>query len=135
MSTFIIFNLSRTFLYWKSPCQEFENLYTLVTINKTSKHLKGESASSRTCQDDINLIENLTEEEKRNYLLDSTGNCSVSGIQASYHQGINTAFYKGLRLEGKFVSKNVFNLSRRNLSPLKFPCYPKVWNSSLQLIR
>ena len=39
----------------------------------------------------------------------------VSGIQANDHQGINTAFYKGLRLEGKFVSKNVFNLSRKNL--------------------
>ena len=29
----------------------------------------------------------------------------------------NTAFYKGLRLEGKFVNKNVFNLSGKSLSP------------------
>ena len=72
--------------YCNSLYPEFENLYTLVTINETSKHPKGESASSQTCQDDINLIENLTEEEKSNDLLDSTGNCSVSGIQASEHK-------------------------------------------------
>ena len=103
--------------YCNSLCPEFENLCTLVSINKTSKHQKGESASSQTCQDDINLTEVLNEEEKSNDSLDSTGNCSEPGTQANDHQDINTAFYKGLRLEGKFVSKNVFNLSRRNLSP------------------
>ena len=39
---------------------------TIVTINKTSKHPKGESASSQTCQDDINLTEVLNEEKKSN---------------------------------------------------------------------
>ena len=42
---------------------------------------------------------------------------SEPGTQANDHQDINATFYKGLRLEGKFVRKNVFNLSRRNLSP------------------
>ena len=56
------------------------------------------------------------EEEKSNDSIDSTGNCSEPGTKANDHQDINTAFYKGLRLEGKFFSKNVFNLSRRNLS-------------------
>ena len=79
--------------------------------------MKGKSTSSQTCQDDINLTEVLNEEEKSNNSLVSTGNCSEPGAQANDHQDINTAFYKGLRLEGKFVSKNVFNLSRRNLSP------------------
>ena len=64
--------------YCNSLCPEFENLYTLVTINKTSKYPKGESASSQTCQDDINLTEVLTEEEKSNDSLDSTGNRSFS---------------------------------------------------------
>ena len=104
-------------MYCNSLCLEFENLCTLVTRNKTSKHPKGESASSQTCQDDINLIEVLNEEEKSNDALESTGNFSEPGTQANDHQDIYTAFYKELRLEGKFVSKNVFNLSRRNLSP------------------
>ena len=79
--------------------------------------MKGKSTSSQTCQDDINVTEVLNEEEKSNNLLVITGHCSEPGTQANDHQDINTAFYKGLRLEGKFVSKNVFNLSRRNLSP------------------
>ena len=103
--------------YCNSLCSEFENLCTLVTINKTSKYQKGESASSQTCQDDIKLTEVLNEKEKSNDSLDSTRNCSEPGTQADDHQDINTAFYKGLRLDGKFVSKNVFNLSRKNLSP------------------
>ena len=50
-------------------------------------------------------------------MLDSIGNCSDPVREANDHQDINTGFYKGLRLQGKFVSKNVFSLSRRNLSP------------------
>ena len=103
--------------YCNSLCSEFENLCTFVTINKTSKYKKGESASSQTCQDVIKLTEVLNEKEKSNDSLDSTRNCSEPGTQADDHQDINTAFYKGLRLDGKFVSKNVFNLSRKNLSP------------------
>ena len=52
--------------YCNSLCPRFENLCTIVTINKTSKHPKGESASSQTCQDDINLTEVLNEEKKSN---------------------------------------------------------------------
>ena len=63
------------------------------------------------------MTEVLNEEEKSNDLLDSTRNCSEPGTHTHGHQDINTAFYKGLRLEGKFVSKNVFNLSRRKLFP------------------
>ena len=51
-------------LYCNSLCPEFENLYTLVTISKTSKYQKGEGTSPQACQDHINLTEVLTEEEK-----------------------------------------------------------------------
>ena len=120
------FHFKTDFLsYCNSLCTEFENLWTLVTINKTSKHPNRESASFQTCQDDINLTEVLNEEEKSNYSLDRTGNCSEPGTQANDHQDTNTAFYKGLRLESKFVSKNNLNLSRRNLSPLKISLLSK----------
>ena len=110
--------------YCNSLCPEFGNLCTLLTINKTSKDLKRDSGSSQTSLDGINLAEVLNEEEKSNDLLDNTGNCSEPGIQANDHQDINTAFYKGLRLEGKFVGKNVFNLSRR-LPPPKISLLSK----------
>ena len=111
--------------YCNSLCQEFENLCKLVTINKPSKHQNRESASSQNCQHDIKLTEVLNEEEKSNDLLNSTGNCSEPCTQTNDHQDINTAFYKGLRLEGKFVSKNVFNLSRKNLSPTEISLLSK----------
>ena len=103
--------------YLNSICPEFGNLYILVTINKVSKYQKGKSASSQTFQDDINLSVVLTEAEKSNDSLNSTGNRSEFGTQLSDHQYINKMFHKGLRIEEKFVSKNVINLSRRNLSP------------------
>ena len=51
---------------------------------------------------------------------------SEPGTQANDHQNINTTFYKGLRLEGTFVSKNLFNLLRRNLSPPEIFLLPKL---------
>ena len=71
--------------YFKSLCSEFENLYILVTINKISKYMKGKSASSQTCQYDINLSVVLTEAEKSNDSLDSTGNRSEFGTQVNDH--------------------------------------------------
>ena len=71
------------------------------------------------------MTEVLNEEEKCNDSGYRTGNCSEPGTQANDHQDINTAFYKGLRLENKFVSKNNLNLSRRNLSPLKISLLSK----------
>ena len=116
------FYLKSDFLsYWNSLSPEFENLYTLVTINVTIKLLntRRESASSKTFQDYISLLlsENLTEAAKSNYSIDSSRNCSEPGTQANDHQDIHTAFCKGLKWEVKFVSKSVINLSRRNLSP------------------
>ena len=48
MSGFIILDF---LLHCNFLCPELENLCTLVSINKTFKHQKGESASSQTCQD------------------------------------------------------------------------------------
>ena len=41
---------------------------------------------------------------------------SESGKQLDNHQDNNTASLNKTRLDGKFVTKNVSNLSRRNLS-------------------
>lgn len=70
-------------------------------MNKTSKYQKRKSASSETCEGDINLSEVLTKEEKNNDSLDTTGNRSESGTQVNDHQEINTSFDKGLWLEDK----------------------------------
>ena len=103
-------------------------------LSQLIKLLKEESASSQTRQDDINLTEVPNEEEKSYDSLDSTGNCSEPRTQTNDHQDINTAFYKWLRLESKFVGKNVSNLQEETYLHLKFACYPKVSNLCLQLI-
>ena len=40
----------------------------------------------------------------------------IFAILKNVLKGSNIAFFKGVRLDGKFVSKNVKNLSRRDLS-------------------
>ena len=104
------------FLYCNSQCPDFENLYTLLTINKTYKYRERVNATSKTYQDGSNLQEYLSREEKNNDIVDGTENPSEPGKQYQNHQDNNTASLNKTRLEGKFVSKNVINLSKRNLS-------------------
>ena len=72
--------------------------------------------TSQSYRDDINLPEYLSREEKNNDIVDGTEDLSELGKQLDNHQDSNTASLNKARLEGKFVSKNVVNLSRRNLS-------------------
>ena len=103
------------FLYCNSQCPDFENLYTLLTINKTYKYRERVNATTTTYQDGTNLQEYLSREEKNNDIVDGTENPSEPGKQYQNHQDNNTASINKTGLEGKFVSKNVINLSKRNL--------------------
>ena len=70
----------------------------------------------QSCQDESGLLKVLNTEDKKNEKLNSTTdlyNCEKDG---NVFKGNNIASQIGVRLEGKFVSKNVINLSRRNLS-------------------
>ena len=67
MSISLIFNSNHTFFwYCNSQCPNFENLCTLLTINKTDKYREKVNATSQSYQDGINLPEYLTREEKNN---------------------------------------------------------------------
>ena len=74
------------------------------------------NATSQTYQDDTNLQEYLSREEKNNEIVDGTENLSEPSKQLDNHQDNNTASVNKTRLEEKFVSKNVINLAKRNLS-------------------
>ena len=104
------------FLYCNSQCPDFENLYTLLTINKTGKYQERVNVTSQSYRDGINLPEYLSREEKNNDIVNGTGDLSEPGKQLHNHQDSNTASLNKTRSEGKFVSKNVVNQSRRNLS-------------------
>ena len=90
--------------------------YELLTINKTYKYRERVNASSQTYRDGTNLQEILPRKEKNNDIVDGTENLSEPGKQLDNHRDSNTDSLKKTRLEGKFVSKNVINLSRINLS-------------------
>ena len=61
------------------------------------------------------MPECLSREEKKNDKVDGTEDLLEPGKQLDNHQDNNAASPKKTRLEGKFVSKNVINLSRINL--------------------
>ena len=105
-------------LYCSSQCPEFENIYTLTTLNKTYKNYEKNNAS-QTCQDESGLLKVLNTEDKKNEKFNSTENLYNCEKESNILKGNNIASQVGVRLEGKFLSKNVINLSRRNLSALE----------------
>ena len=75
------------------------------------------NATSQSYRDGINLPrEYLSREEKNHDIVDGTEDLSEPSKQLENHQDSNTDSLNKTRLEGKFVSKNVINLSRRNIS-------------------
>ena len=103
-------------MYSNSQCPDFQNLYTLLTINKTYKYRERVNATSQTYQDGTNLPEYLSRVEKNADIVDGAADPSEPRKQLDDYQDSNTASLNKTRLEGKFVSKNVINLSKRNLS-------------------
>ena len=70
----------------------------------------------QSCQDESGLLKVLNTEDKKNEKLNNTTDLYSCEKDGSVFKGNNIASQIGVRLEGKFVSKNVINLSRRNLS-------------------
>ena len=101
--------------YCSSQCPEFENICTLTTLNKTYKN-HDKSNASQTCQDESGLLKVLNTEDKKNEKFNSIENLYNCEKESNILKGNNVASQVGVRLEGKFLSKNVINLSRRNLS-------------------
>ena len=69
-------------------------------------------ASQNNLTEFVNNIQNNAENEVRN----TAENSSSSKVDKVLNESENVAMFGGNRLEGKFVSKNDINLSRRNLS-------------------
>ena len=102
--------------FCESRCQDFDNIYTLLNFNE-SNNSKNESdmffqASQNNLTEFLNDIQNNAENEIRN----SAEKSLSSKVDKVLNESENVAMFRGNRLEGKFVSKNVINLTRRNLS-------------------
>ena len=108
-------------------CQEFENINTITTLNKTYKNHEKNNAS-QTCQDESGLLKVLNTEDRKNEKFNSTENLHNCEKEGNVLKGNNIASQIGVRLEGKFVSKNIINLSRRNLSASETSVLSKGFN-------
>ena len=110
---FFKFKYFNAFCY--SKFRDFENLSTPFTINKGSAVFRT-SSSSQASQDESAVCDFVKSEGGENEIMSIAGN--TPDIEEKHDNGNinNIATYKGERLEGKFVSSNVINLSRRNLS-------------------
>ena len=111
--------------FCESRCQDFDNIHTLLTLNE-SNNSKNESdvffqASQNNRTEFANNIQNNAENEIRN----SAENSLSSKVDNILNESENVAMFRGNRLEGKFVSKNVINLSRRNLSSVEISLLSK----------
>ena len=73
-------------------------------------------SSSQVSQDEYAICDFVKSEGEDNKIISSAGN--TPDFEENYDNSNmnNIGKYKGERLEGKFVSSNVINVSRRNLS-------------------
>ena len=72
--------------------------------------------ASQTCQDQSGLLKVLNADDEKNEKFNSAEDLYKGEKEGNVFKGNNIASQLGVMLEGKFVSKNVINLSRRNLS-------------------
>ena len=95
------------FCYSKFP--DFENLHTLLTMNKGSGVFRT-SNCSQASQDKSAVCDFVESGGGEIKIINSAGN--TPDIEERHDNGNinNIATYKGERLEGKFVSSNVINL-------------------------
>ena len=76
--------------YCSSQCPEFENIYTLPTLNKSYKtHEKNNG--SQTCQDEFGLLKVLNTEDKNNEKVNSTENLFNCEKEGNVLKGNNIA--------------------------------------------
>ena len=52
--------------YCSSQCPDFENIYTLTTLNKTYKNHEEMNNAPQPCQDESGLLKVLNTEDKKN---------------------------------------------------------------------
>ena len=93
--------------YCSSQCPEFENIYTLTTLNKTYKNHEEMNNAPQFCQDESGLLKVLNTEDKKNEKLNSTEDLYSCEKEGNIFKRNNIASQIGVRLEGKFINKSL----------------------------
>ena len=111
--------------YCSSQCPEFENIYTITTLIKAYKNYEKMKNAFQTCQDESVLLKVLNADDNKNEKFNSTDDLYNCEKEYNVLKGNKIASQIGVRLDYKCVSKNVINLSKRNLSALEISLLPK----------
>ena len=106
MNIFLTFSLRQTFYLIAALNVQNLKISTLTTLNKTYKNHEKMNNASQTCQDESGLLKVLNTEYKKNEKFNSTENLYNCEKEGNVLKGSNIASVIGVRLEGKFVSKN-----------------------------
>ena len=99
--------------FCESRCQDFDKIYTL---NKSNNSKNEFDEFFQALQDNMTEFVNNIQNNAENEIRSSAENSSCSKVGKVPNESENVAMLRGNRLEGKFVSKTVINLSRRKLS-------------------
>ena len=95
--------------FCKSFVPDFDNLHYLLTLNDTGNEFTFLCDSCKTLGSDLNLPNKICGKNDNEFL-------EKSDIHEHLNEDGNEATILNGRLKGKFVSKNVVNLSKRKLS-------------------
>ena len=95
--------------FCKSFVPDFENLHYLLTLNDTSNESTLFCDSCKTLGNDLKVPNEIYGKNDNEFL-------EKSDIQGHLNEESSEATILNGRLKGKFVSKNVVNLSKRKLS-------------------
>ena len=104
--------------FCKSFVPDFDNLHYPLTLNDTSNESILICDSYKTLGNDINLPNEVYCKNDNKFL-------EKSNIQEHLNEDGNEATILNYRLKGKFVSKNIVNLSKRKLSKPKSTFSPR----------
>ena len=100
-------------------------------MNESNSSKKESHEFFQASQNNMTEFVNNVQKNAENEIRSSAENSTFGRVGKVPNEIENVATSKGNRLEGKFVSKNVINLSRRNLSSAEVSLLSKDLNLSL----
>ena len=102
--------------FCESRCQDFDNIHTLLTLNELNSSKNESDELLQASQNNLTEFENNIQNNAENEIRSSAENSPSSKVGKVPNESENVAMFRGNRLGGKFASKNVINLCRKNLS-------------------
>ena len=93
-----------------------DNTHNILTLNESNGSKNEHDEFFQAFQNKVTELTKNIQNNAENEIRSSAEDSSSDEVGKVPNESENVAMFRGIRLEGKFVSKNVMNLSRRNLS-------------------